>query len=124
LNRRRHAGTADERVAVAWAEASEALSLAGVRRHPSETLAEFRQRMAKPGSGAVAGVEPGTPAGVALHRLADTVASTAYAPAAATSTVAEGAETDRDTVVDAAHGAVGTMRRLLDDLDPRPLIRR
>ena len=52
------------------------------------------------------------------------MASTAYAPAAATAAVAHQAETDRDTVVHATHDAVGTMRRLLDDVDPRPLIRR
>ena len=108
--RRSAAGTAAERVLVAWTEADESLRLARARRRPAETLVEHARR---------AGGSVPKNAREALERLASDATSASYAevfPGDAVPAAVHAAETVEKSVwSEASRGA-----KLRRALDPRP----
>ncbi|HET6793987.1 MAG TPA: DUF3488 and transglutaminase-like domain-containing protein, partial [Acidimicrobiales bacterium] len=110
--RRRWAGarTDSARVAVAWAEAAEALALGGLGRRPSETMTEHARR---------AGAGIGPDAADALAGLAGQAGQAAYGPP-----VADGegvlARRRAHTIEAAVAAGAPRWRRVGWELDPRP----
>ena len=112
--RRRRAGatTPADHVLVAWAEATDDMSAAGMTLRPEETASEFAHRMCR-----TAG-----PAGPALVRLADDATAAAWsaggvAPEVAVRADAEAADVARELTAQATR-----RERLRRMLDPRPLL--
>lgn len=123
--RRRVAGSPEARVHMAWEESLEALGSAGMGSQSAETVDELLGRLGPPASPDVpAGVEPGTPAHQAVHRLGHAVVRTAYTGQAAPVGLADAAEADRATVVAACRAGLARRDRLRIDLDPRPALAR
>lgn len=123
--RRLAGGTTEGRVHHAWQEALQAISRNGLRARSGETVDELLHRLSLPASGAaLAGVERGTPGHDALLRLGAAVVQTAYTGRNAATTLAEAAEADRDTVLEASRGCLSRRDRLKVDLDPRPALAR
>jgi transglutaminase-like putative cysteine protease len=112
--RRSAAARPGDRVLVAWDETTEALALAGARRHLAETMPEYAGRAAR-----AAALDHEV--AVSLRELAADAAAASYAaseldPAAAARAVATAARVEADL-----QEAAGTRRRLRWALDPRPL---
>ncbi|MGH9224229.1 MAG: transglutaminaseTgpA domain-containing protein, partial [Acidimicrobiales bacterium] len=110
--RRRAAGTATERVLVAWQEAEDALSLAGHPRRSSETAPEFARRSA-PAVG---------DAGPQLTRLADETTVAGFSAEGSSEAAVEVAQDAALAVAIHLRDQAGPMRRLQWKLDPRPLV--
>ena len=125
-SRRRQAdGSTEGRVHVAWEESMQALALTGVRRRPAETVDELLRRLSLPAGGAaLAGVERGTDAHEALRRLGAAVVQAAYTGRSTPAAVADAAEADRVTVVQACRRSLSRWARLRSDVDPRPALTR
>jgi transglutaminase-like putative cysteine protease len=112
--RRTAAARPGDRVLVAWDETTEALALAGARRHLAETMPEYAGRAAR-----AASLEAATSA--RLDELAADAAAASYAAAELDPTaVARAVETAARIEADLQEAA-GTRRRLRWALDPRPL---
>jgi transglutaminase-like putative cysteine protease len=112
--RRSAAAKPSDRVLVAWDETTEALALAGARRHLAETMPEYAGRAAR-----AASLEAETSA--RLRQLADDAAAASYSshelePAAVARAVETAARIEAQL-----QEAAGTRRRLRWALDPRPL---
>ena len=109
-----------EKVLAAWAEATEVLALAGVRRRPSETMTEFAARA--PMS---AGFQP--EAASALRTLSRDASVAAYAGEGGTvvldDAVGARAKDSARSVTAAVSSQVTALQRLMWWLDPRPLLR-
>jgi hypothetical protein len=110
--RRARATTAADRVLVAWAEATEDMTAAGMPPRPEETAAEFAHRVCR-----AAG-----PAGAGLVRLADDSSAAAWsaggvAPEVAVRAAAEAAGIAAELTTQATR-----RERLMRALDPRPLL--
>lgn len=119
--RRQVAGSPEARVHLAWEESVQALALAGVRHRPAETVDELLERLGRPDAGGDrAGVAEGGKSHTALVRLGGTVVQTAYTGRDAPAALADEAEADRTTIVDACRTSLGRWSRLRVDLDPRP----
>jgi len=111
--RRSAADSPASRVLVAWAEATEVLTLAGVGRHAWETPAEYARR---------AGTTLG-PAAPALEDLAGAVAVATYRDGAVEPALAEEAVTSSTAVTRQVAASAGRVRWALWSVDPRPLWR-
>ncbi|MBW3669343.1 MAG: DUF3488 and transglutaminase-like domain-containing protein [Actinobacteria bacterium] len=114
---RRRAAAPDTagRVLVAWAESEEALAAARVPRRPSETIAEYADRV--PAATALGAV--GT---AALHDLARDAAAAGYGASQPTAEVVRRAVAAAAAVERALHDAAGVRERWRRALDPTPLV--
>ncbi|HEX7167450.1 MAG TPA: DUF3488 and transglutaminase-like domain-containing protein [Acidimicrobiales bacterium] len=118
IRRRRAATEAADRVLAAWAEASEVLAQAGVRRKPAETMLEFSTR-----APASAGLQQD--AAIAFRALGHDATLATYAPDAGglAHDAGERAAVSAQTVSRAITGQVPVFERVRWWLDPRPLWR-
>jgi len=115
--RRTAAARPNDRVMVAWDETTEALALAGARRHLAETMPEYAGRAARTTTldGATA---------AQLRDLADDAAAASYAAAELDAGAVQRAVQTAARIESTLQGAAGARRRLRWALDPRPLRRR
>jgi hypothetical protein len=108
-------------VLLAWDEANDDLALAGVRRVPSETAAEFARRASLGAPGPAA--PDGEATREAMTLLAERWATATWSPEGATDEEAAGAAEAAARVHAAVVARTSSVRRWLRDLDPRPLLR-
>ncbi|MDP9071111.1 MAG: hypothetical protein M3N68_07470, partial [Actinomycetota bacterium] len=109
------AATPGELVQVAWAEATEALGLAGATHRPADTLDEHARR-------AAAALSLPDPAAAALADLARDTAAASYGRAAVAPEVAVRAARSVAMVETALRASASAPQRLRRALDPRPLL--
>ncbi len=110
--RRAGAAGATDRVLVAWADAVEDMTAAGLAPRPDETAAEFAHRVCR-----AAG-----PAGPALVRLADDTSVAAWSAGGVAADVAVRAEAEAANVATELAAQATRRDRLRTALDPRPLL--
>ncbi|MFN2504184.1 MAG: transglutaminaseTgpA domain-containing protein [Acidimicrobiales bacterium] len=110
--RRASAATPSDKVLVAWAEAEEALAMAGHARRRSETATEFAARAAS----AVG------EAGDDLNRLAGTTTAAGFDPEGVPLEVVTPSQEAAAAVEGSLRTQAGPWRRLRWALDPRPLV--
>lgn len=109
--RRSRASTPADRVLLAWSEAGRVLAQAGAAKRPSETALEFVDRLRR--------VRPAVADPVAT--LARSMVTAAYAPFDPSEQDAAEAEASADVVRRALTAALSPRKRLIWELDPRPL---
>ena len=114
LRRREAAVTAADRVLVAWTEATEDMTAAGLAPRPEETAVEYAHRVRK-----AAG-----PAGPALIRLADDTTTAAWCAGGVPADVAARAEAEAADVAGSLAAQATTRERVQKALDPRLLFKR
>jgi transglutaminase-like putative cysteine protease len=119
--RRAAASSPTAQVLLAWDEANDDLALAGVRRVPSETAAEFARRASLGAPGPAA--PDGEATREAMTLLAERWATATWSPEGATDEEAAGAAEAAARVHAAVVARTSSVRRWLRDLDPRPLLR-
>ncbi|HEV2759459.1 MAG TPA: DUF3488 and transglutaminase-like domain-containing protein [Acidimicrobiales bacterium] len=112
--RRAGATTAADRVLVAWAEATEAMTAAGMAPRPEETAPEFAHRVCR-----AAG-----PAGAGLVRLADDSSAAAWSAGGVAPEVAVRAKAEAAGIATELRAQATRRERLIRALDPRPLLTR
>ncbi|MPY92770.1 MAG: DUF3488 domain-containing protein, partial [Acidimicrobiia bacterium] len=112
--RRRRAVTSRQRIDLAWKEAVESLGILGIRAEPSETPAEFAERV-----GARRRVDAG-----GLDRLAQLTTEARYAPTDAITTSVDQAHETATAVLVAVKDQTTRGQRLGYDLSPRSLLQR
>ena len=113
-SRRRHrARAANDRVDVAWREATEALGILGVKAIASETPAEFAHR-----------ADRRSRAGTQVQELASLTTAARYAPDASVPRDVERAVQLADGVERAVRDQTTAGERFWGELDPRPTLRR
>ncbi len=115
--RRRHrrraaAATPADRVLVAWTEATEDMTAAGLAPRPDETAVEFAHRVCR-----AAG-----PAGAPLVRLADDTSAAAWSAAGVPADVAVRAEAEAAGVATELDAQATRREKFRRALDPRPLL--
>jgi transglutaminase-like putative cysteine protease len=110
-NRREAATTPSARVLVAWEEAAEAFSIAGIPPKGPETYREFAQR-----------ASTATPVPrSAMRALADDASAAQFSGDPLPEDVAERAEATLTEIETALSGSTPAARKLLGKFDPRPL---
>jgi len=111
--RRAAAGTPAARVLVAWADAEEDLSAAGLGQRPYETATEFARRVCRSAG----------PAGPSLVRLADDTSAASWSSGGVATDVAVRAEAEADAIARELSAQATVRDRVAKALDPRPLLR-
>ena len=110
-NRRKAATTPSARVLVAWEEAAEAFSIAGIPPKGPETYREFAQR-----------ASTATPVPrSAMRALADDASAAQFSGDPLPEDVAERAEATVTEIETALSGSTPVARKVLGKFDPRPL---